>query len=76
MLKPAVPAGGPAVGLPIIELVIRSAFEFVPGTVAYAGCGPLHERRGWDGQDWIAGQGGYLNSSRGFFLKLSYLYRF
>jgi len=53
-----------------------AAFEFVPGTVAYAGYGALYERRGWNGQDWTTGEGGFLNTHRGFFLKLSYLYRF
>jgi hypothetical protein len=52
------------------------AWEFVPGTVAYAGYGALYERRGWDGADWLEGQGSYLNHRRGFFFKLSYLYRF
>jgi hypothetical protein len=51
------------------------AYEFVPGTVAYAGYGSLYERRGWDGADWQPGQGNYLNSRRGFFFKISYLYR-
>lgn len=27
------------------------AWEFVPGTVAYAGYGALYDRRGWDGTD-------------------------
>jgi len=52
-----------------------AAYEFVPGTVAYAGYGALYERRGWDGTEWQPGQGNYPNSRRGFFFKLSYLYR-
>ncbi len=55
---------------------LPGACEFVPGTVAYAGYGALYERRGWDGDDWLPGQGSYLNTRRGFFFKLSYLYRF
>jgi hypothetical protein len=43
--------------------------------VAYAGYAGLYERRGWDGRDWLPGQGNYLNTRRGFFFKLSYLYR-
>jgi hypothetical protein len=52
-----------------------AGWEFVPGTVAYAGYGALYDRRGWNGTDWLAGQGYYLNTRRGFFLKVSYLYR-
>jgi hypothetical protein len=52
------------------------AWEFVPGTVAYVGYGELYDRRGWDGHDWLPGQGSYLSTRRGQFLKLSYLYRF
>ncbi len=55
---------------------LLAAFEFVPGTVVYLGYGGLHERRGWDGRDWTPGQGDYLNTRRGLFFKLSYLYRF
>jgi hypothetical protein len=55
---------------------LLAAFEFVPGTVAYFGYGGLHERRRWDGRDWTPGQGDYLNTRRGLFFKLSYLYRF
>ncbi len=54
---------------------LLGAFELVPGTVAYAGYGGICERRGWDGSDWLPGQGSYYNTRRGFFFKLSYLYR-
>ena len=52
-----------------------AAWEPRPGTVAYAGYGALFEQRGWDGSDWLSGQGNYINNRRGFFSKLSYLYR-
>ncbi len=52
------------------------AWELVPGTVAYVGYGELYDRRGWDGRDWLPGQGSYLGTRRGLFFKLSYLYRF
>jgi hypothetical protein len=55
---------------------LLAAFEPVPGTVAYAGYGGLYERRGWDDREWLPGQGDYLNTRRGLFFKLSYLYRF
>jgi hypothetical protein len=53
-----------------------ASFELVPGTVAYAGYGGLYERQEWDGAQFVAGQGRYLNTRRGLFFKLSYLYRF
>jgi hypothetical protein len=52
------------------------SFEFVPGTVAYAGYGALFERQDWDGTQFVSGRGNYLNTQRGLFFKLSYLYRF
>jgi hypothetical protein len=52
------------------------AYELVPGTVAYAGYGALLEKRSWDGQQWLPGTGNYLNTQRGLFIKVSYLYRF
>ena len=52
------------------------SYELVPGTVAYAGYGALYERRSWDGQQLLAGAGDYLNTQRGLFFKVSYLYRF
>ena len=52
------------------------SYELVPGTVAYAGYGALFERRSWDGQELLRGAGDYLNTQRGLFFKVSYLYRF
>jgi hypothetical protein len=52
------------------------SFEFVPGTVAYAGYGALFERQDWDGTQFVSGRSNYLNTQRGLFFKLSYLYRF
>jgi len=53
-----------------------ASFELVPGTVVYAGYGALFERQAWDGTRFVAGEGDYLNTRRGLFFKLSYLYRF
>ena len=53
-----------------------ASFEPVPGTVAYVGYGSLLERRGWDGADWLPGQGDYLTTRRGLFFKASYAKRF
>jgi hypothetical protein len=52
------------------------SYELVPGTVAYAGYGSLFEQRSWDGEQWHSGSGNYLNTQRGLFFKVSYLYRF
>jgi len=53
-----------------------ASYEPVPGTVAYAGYGALFDRQEWDGTEFKPGQGEYLNTQRGVFLKVSYLYRF
>ena len=52
------------------------SYELVPGTVAYAGYGALYERSSWDGRELLCGSGDYLNTQRGLFIKVSYLYRF
>ena len=46
---------------------LLASYEFVPGTVFYAGYGSLCERLGTDP---------YTTTSRGLFFKASYLYRF
>ncbi len=55
---------------------LLASYEPVPGTVAYAGYGSLIERRGWDGTGWRPGEGDYLTTRRGLFLKASYVHRF
>jgi hypothetical protein len=55
---------------------LLGSYELVPGTVAYAGYGALFERRSWVGQQLPPGAGNYLNTQRGLFFKVSYLYRF
>ena len=52
------------------------SYEPRPGTVLYAGYGSLYEKRDYLAPDWIEGQGRYLTTRRGLFLKASYLYRF
>ena len=52
------------------------SYELRPGTVLFAGYGSLYEKRAFNDPDWIAGQGEYLTTRRGVFLKASYLYRF
>jgi hypothetical protein len=53
-----------------------ASYELRPGTVAYVGYGSLYERRDFVAGEWLAGAGDYLATRRGFFTKVSYLYRF
>jgi hypothetical protein len=57
---------------------LLGSWELRPGTVAYAGYGSLIERQEWDGAQaqWLAGQGAYVTTHRGFFFKASYIHRF
>ncbi len=52
------------------------SYELRPGTVVYAGYGSLYEKRDYQNDEWVEGQGNYLTTRRGLFLKASYLYRF
>lgn len=53
-----------------------ASYQLRPGTVVYAGYGSLIERRAFDHDQWLDGQGDYLTTRRGLFFKASYLYRF
>lgn len=55
---------------------LLGSYEFRPGTVFYAGYGSLLEQRDYEDGRWIFGRGDYLTTTRGLFLKASYLYRF
>lgn len=59
-----------------VLLDFLASYEPVPGTVAYAGYGTLFDRQEWTGQEFMRGQGNYLNTQRCLFFKLSYLLRF
>jgi hypothetical protein len=52
------------------------SYEPRPGTVLYAGYGSLYQKRGYENDEWIDGEGLYLTTRRGLFMKASYLYRF
>ena len=52
------------------------SYEPRPGTVVYAGYGSLYEKRDYQQDEWVQGEGNYLTTRRGLFLKASYLYRF
>ncbi|MCL4845730.1 MAG: carbohydrate binding family 9 domain-containing protein [Acidobacteria bacterium] len=55
---------------------LLASYEVRPGTVFYAGYGALFEKRDYRDERWVAGEGGYLGTGRGLFLKASYLHRF
>jgi len=55
---------------------LLGSYEFIPGTVFFAGYGSLAERRQFDGHQFLSNQGDYLTLNRGFFFKASYLHRF
>ena len=51
------------------------SFTYIPGTVFYAGYGSALEKLEWKGQSYQPGHD-FLETQRGFFFKVSYLYRF
>jgi hypothetical protein len=53
-----------------------SSYELHPGTVFYAGYGSLVEQREFLNDRWLTGSGRYRTTTRGVFLKASYLRRF
>jgi hypothetical protein len=53
-----------------------ASFTLIPGTVLHVGYGGLYDRREWQNDHWIVGQGDLLNIKRSFFFKASYLWRF
>jgi hypothetical protein len=55
---------------------VLGSYEPRPGTVLYAGYGALLERKDFVEGDWVNGEGAYLTTRRGVFLKASYLHRF
>lgn len=51
-----------------------ASFTYIPGTVFHIGYGSFYERKEWDGSDYIAGSR-LMEMKRGFFVKISYLFR-
>ena len=51
-----------------------ASFTYVPGTVAHAGYGSMYEKVRWDCTDYVASDR-FLETRRGFFFKVSYLWR-
>lgn len=52
-----------------------ASFTYIPGTVVYLGYGSVYERTMWDGDRYIYDKD-FMETTRGFFFKASYLYRF
>ena len=55
---------------------LLGSYDLRPGTVVYAGYGSLYQKRAFRDPDWIDGEGAYLTTRQGLFLKASYLFRF
>ncbi len=51
------------------------SFTYIPGTVIYAGYGSAFEKLEWDGLDYRQSNN-FHETKRGFFFKVSYLWRF
>ncbi len=51
-----------------------ASFTYIPGTVVHVGYGSAYERLAWDGADYV-GSDRFLETQRGFFFKVSYLWR-
>lgn len=54
---------------------LLASFTYIPGTVLYVGYGSALEKMEWTGQDYI-GSDQFMETKRGFFFKVSYLWRF
>jgi hypothetical protein len=52
-----------------------ASFTLIPGTVIHLGYGSLYEKKAWENNQWVPGQGGFLNMKNGLFFKVSYLWR-
>jgi hypothetical protein len=51
-----------------------ASFTYIPGTVVHVGYGSAFERLEWDGQNY-RDSNRFLETKRGFFFKISYLWR-
>jgi len=51
------------------------SFTYIPGTVIYAGYGSAFEKLKWDGSEYRESDN-FFETKRGFFFKVSYLWRF
>jgi len=53
---------------------LLASFTYIPGTVFHVGYGSLFEQKDWDGSEYIASEK-MMEMKRGFFMKISYLFR-
>jgi hypothetical protein len=54
-----------------------ASFTYIPGTVVYLGYGSAYERTMWDGNSYVYDKNlNFMETTRGFFFKASYLHRF
>ena len=51
------------------------SFTYIPGTVFYVGYGSAFERQEWNGSEYVTSDR-FLETKRGLFFKVSYLWRF
>ena len=57
-----------------IKTDFLASFTYIPGTVFHIGYGSLYENKTWNGTDYIEGDR-ITEMKRGFFAKISYLFR-
>jgi Domain of unknown function (DUF5916) len=55
---------------------LLGSYDLRPGTVMYVGYGSLYQKRAFRDAQWIDGEGDYLTTNQGLFVKVSYLFRF
>jgi hypothetical protein len=54
---------------------LLASFTLIPGTVLHLGYGSLYERKTWQNNQWVPGQGSLINMKNGLFFKVSYLWQ-
>jgi len=57
-----------------INTDLLASFTYIPGTVFHIGYGSIYEYKGWDGNEYIDSTR-IKEMKRGFFIKISYLFR-
>lgn len=53
---------------------LLASFTYIPGTVIHLGYGSIFEKIAWQGQEYVPNDR-FLETGRGFFFKVSYLWR-
>jgi hypothetical protein len=51
-----------------------ASFTYIPGTVVHLGYGSLYQKIKWENDSYV-GSDRFLETKRGFFFKMSYLWR-